>query len=695
MSRPFVLDPLFRAVTVLPGIGPRNGKLLEKLIGGPKILDVLFHKPVDFIDRRFAPKIKDVVNGKIATLTVRVGKHIPAPRKGLPTRVWCTDDTGTINLVFFHAHKDYITKQLPENADVIVSGRIEFYQGNPQITHPDAIGSLEDRAAIETIEPVYPLTAGITNKLVRKAVSGALGFIPALPEWLDEAYKKKNKWPEWNDAIQSIHSVTDETELSPLSPARARLAYDELLSNQLTLALVRKNQKRSNGRSFEVSKKLRAAIKKTLPFELTAAQERSIKEIDHDMREPTRMLRLLQGDVGSGKTVVACMAMMNAVESGTQAAFLAPTEILARQHEASLKPWLDAAGVSFVTLTGRDKGKAREALLEKIKSGEAQIILGTHAIFQESVEFHDLGLAVIDEQHKFGVHQRLMLSAKGKGTDVLVMTATPIPRTLTLTAYGDMDVSRLDEKPPGRKPVDTRLINSEHIDDMIDGIGRQIKTGARAYWVCPLVEESELIDLQAAEDRYDILKSKFGSRVGLVHGRMKPLEKDAVMEQFAHGGLDILVATTVIEVGVNVPEATIMVIEHAERFGLSQLHQLRGRVGRGGDKSYCFLLYYGPLGETAKERLSIMRQTEDGFLIAEKDLELRGAGELLGVKQSGLPDFRLADLSVHGELLAAARDDARLIIDRDPDLKTPRGEALRTLLYLFERDQAIQYLKSG
>jgi ATP-dependent DNA helicase RecG len=694
-GRPFALDPLFRAVTALPGIGPRNGKLMEKLTGGPKVLDVLFHKPIDFVDRRFAPKIKDAPNGKIATLTLKVGKHFPNARPGLPYRVWCTDETGTINLVFFHAHKDWIQKQLPENAAVIVSGRVEYFQGNPQMVHPDAIGALEDRTSIETVEPVYPLTAGVTNKLVRKAVQGALGFVPKLPEWLDDSYKKKQGWAEWDEAIKTLHNFSDESGLNPLTITRARLAYDELLSNQLTLALVRNRQKKVNGRAFEISQRLREAVLKVLPFELTGAQRRSLAEIDKDMTQPARMLRLLQGDVGSGKTVVACLAMLNAVESGTQAAFLAPTEILARQHAESLRPWLDAAGVRYIVLTGRDKGKTRETLLQQIANGAAQIVIGTHAIFQEGVEFADLGMAVIDEQHRFGVHQRLMLSAKGKGTDVLVMTATPIPRTLTLTAYGDMEVSRLDEKPPGRKPIDTRLIPIEKIDEMVDGLARQIKTSARVYWVCPLVEESELIDLQAAEDRYDILKAKFGTRVGLIHGRMKPLEKDAAMEKFSKGEIDILVATTVIEVGVNVPEATVMIIEHAERFGLSQLHQLRGRVGRGGDKSYCFLLYVGPLGETAKERLSIMRQTEDGFLIAEKDLELRGAGDLLGVRQSGMETFRLADLTVHRELLNAASDDARLIIHRDPDLKSERGQALRTLLYLFERDQAIQYLKSG
>ncbi len=699
MSRPFELDPLFRALTVLPGVGPRNAKLLEKLVGGPKVLDLLWHLPIDFVDRRFAPTIKDAPDGKVATLTVTVGKHIPNQRKGQPYKVWCTDETGTINLVFFHAHKDYLEKQLPLNETVIVSGRIEYYQGNPQMTHPDAIGPEKDRASIETVEPVYPLTQGVTNKVVRKSIKAALGFVQELPEWLDSAYKERQKWPDWHKAAEEIHNPPGEEALDAHHPARARLAYDELLANQLTLAIVRQKQRQINGRSFQSGHDLRKKVLEVLPFQLTGAQERSLQEIDKDMAEPARMLRLLQGDVGSGKTIVACLAMLNAIENGAQAAIMAPTEILARQHAESLKPWLDAAGIRFVTLTGRDKGKTRETLLQQIHNGAAQIIIGTHAIFQEGVEFDDLGMAVIDEQHRFGVHQRLELSSKGKGVDILVMTATPIPRTLALSAYGDMDISRLDEKPPGRKPIDTRLIPIEKIDPMIEGLRRQIETGARIYWVCPLVEESEKLDLAAAEERYDILKRLFGAkgeeRVGLIHGRMKPTEKDEAMRKFAGGETDILVATTVIEVGVNVPEATIMVIEHAERFGLSQLHQLRGRVGRSGDQSYCFLVYSGPLGETAKERLSIMRETEDGFLIAEKDLQLRGSGDILGVRQSGMAEFKLANLSVHGELLAAARDDARLIIDRDPELKGPRSEALRTLLYLFERDQAIQNLRSG
>lgn len=694
-GRPFALDPLFAPLTTLPGIGPKNGKLLEKLVGGPKLLDVLWHKPFDIVDRRYCPTVKEAPHGRIATLTVAVEKHTPNSKRNMPYRVRCRDDTGSLDLVFFNPHKDYIEKQLPPGATVVVSGRVDHYQGRAQIVHPDAIGAPEEMDEIAVVEPVYPLTQGLTNKAVRKAALAALNKAPALPEWQEPHWLAKNYWPTWQEAIRTLHHPPGLNGISPEHPARMRLAYDELLANQLTLALVRHHSRRQSGRSLEGDGKLRAALLKAIPFKLTGAQERSLKEIYADMKDPTRMLRLLQGDVGSGKTVVAALAMLNAIECGTQAALMAPTEILARQHAESLRPWLDAAGVRYVVLTGRDKGKAREVLLQQIANGAAQIVIGTHALFQEGVEFYDLGLAVIDEQHRFGVHQRLQLSSKSKATDVLVMTATPIPRTLTLTAYGDMDVSRLDEKPPGRKPIETLLLPQDKAEDLVESLLKQTKTGARVYWVCPLVEESEVLDLAAATERYEILQARFGDKVGLIHGRLKPVEKDDVMQKFASGELSVLVATTVIEVGVNVPEATIMVIEHAERFGLAQLHQLRGRVGRGGEKSFCFLVYAAPLSETAKERLATMRETEDGFLIAEKDLKLRGSGEILGTRQSGLIAFRLADLAFHAELLAAARDDSRLIIEKDVELQSDRGQALRHLLYLFERDQAIAYLRSG
>jgi ATP-dependent DNA helicase RecG len=554
---------------------------------------------------------------------------------------------------------------------------------------------LAERDAIATVEPVYPLTAGLTAKAVAKTVRAALDRAPDLPEWQDPAWQARNGFPAWKQALEALHRPDSERAIMEDGPNRRRIAYDELLANQLALAMVRASNRRLKGRPMKGDGSLRAQVLAALPFALTGAQSRALAEIDADMAEPMRMLRLLQGDVGSGKTVVALLAMLTAVENGAQGAMMAPTEILARQHLETIQPLAEAAGLRVALLTGRDKGKARERLLAELADGAIHIILGTHALFQEDVKFKDLGLAVIDEQHRFGVQQRLDLAAKGAAVDVLVMTATPIPRTLLLTAYGDMDASRLDEKPPGRKPVDTRVLPLARMDDVVSGVGRAVAAGNRVYWVCPLVEDSETSDLAAAEERHRHLATLFGDQVGLVHGKMKPTAKDKVMADFAEGRTSVLVATTVIEVGVNVPEATVMVIEHAERFGLAQLHQLRGRVGRGDKPSTCLLLYDSPLGEVAKARLETMRATEDGFRIAEEDLRLRGGGEVLGTRQSGLPEFKVADLAIHGELLAAARDDAKLILDRDPDLKSERGEALRVLLYLFERDEGVRTLRSG
>jgi ATP-dependent DNA helicase RecG len=528
-----------------------------------------------------------------------------------------------------------------------------------------------------------------------KAAKGAVERAPVLAEWIDGAYLRRQGWPTWRDALCQAHAPTGEGDLSPMAPPRQRLAYDELLANQLALALVRASLRKLAGRAVGSDGPLRQKIVAALPFRLTGAQARSLAEIDADMGAPLRMLRLLQGDVGSGKTVVALLAMARAVEAGSQAALMAPTEILARQHLTTLETLAAGANLRFALLTGRDKGKARQKILDSLAAGDIDILIGTHALFQEGVDFRDLALAVIDEQHRFGVHQRLDLAAKGHAVDMLVMTATPIPRTLMLTAYGDMDVSRLDEKPPGRQAIDTRVLPLARLDQVTEGVSRAIGAGAKVYWICPLVEESEKLDLAAATERHAELAALLGPRVGLVHGKMKGAEKDAAMAAFSGDGLDLLVATTVIEVGVDVPAATVMVIEHAERFGLAQLHQLRGRIGRGGKSSTCLLLYGAPLSENAKSRLNILRDSEDGFRIAEEDLKLRGAGELLGTRQSGLPEFRMADLTQHGDLLATARDDARLILETDPDLQKPRGQALRTLLYLFERDAVVKTLRSG
>jgi ATP-dependent DNA helicase RecG len=691
--RPEVLFPLFAPITSLSGVGPRLGVLIERLVG-PAIVDLLWHLPSGLVDRRFAPKVREAPAGAIATLRVRVDAHLPG-QGNRPTRVRCSDETGFLHLVYFHAKGDFLTKLLPVGAERLVSGRIEHFNNEIQISHPDYVVAPEEADRLKPIEPVYGLTAGVTPRVLQKAMAAALGRIRELPEWLDTGLQKREGWVAWHDALRRVHAPESEAALAPDTPYRRRLAYDELLANQLAIALVRANTRRLPGRSLSGDKRLRRPVEDALPFRLTASQLQALAEIEADMASPQRMLRLLQGDVGSGKTVVALLAMLAAVECGAQAVLLAPTEILCRQHAATIARLAAPAGIEVLVLTGREKGRARTEILRKLAGGEAGIVIGTHALLQDDVAFADLGLVVIDEQHRFGVEQRMAMSAKGKAVDILVMTATPIPRTLMLTSYGDLDASVLREKPAGRRPIVTRSMPLARLAEIVAAIRRALDGGAKVYWICPLVEESENIDLADAEARHAQLKEVFGDRVGLVHGRMKGAEKDRVMAAFANGGLDLLVATTVVEVGVDVPAATVMVIEHAERFGLAQLHQLRGRVGRGDRQSSCLLLYAQPLGETATARLTIMRESEDGFRIAEEDLRLRGAGEVLGTRQSGEPELRLADLAAHADLLQIARDDARLILTRDPELQSPRGQALRVLLYLFQRDAAVRYLRSG
>ncbi len=699
--RPNLLNPLFASLTSLAGIGPKQEKLYRRLFGRddvpPRILDLLFHLPTGTIDRRARPKLRQVEPGAVVTVAVTVDRHRPpSPRRPrAPYLIYASDDTGDVILTYFNAHKDYLEKLLPVGALRYVSGTAAFYDGMLQMVHPDRVVDEAGLARLPLVEPVYPLTEGLGLNQLRKATEAALTRVPELPEWQDPSWVARERYPAFAVALNALHRPGEPADAAPASLAWTRLAYDELLAGQLALALVRAHLRRPAGRATSGTGHLRKKLIESLPYSLTHSQTRAVADIVADLAKPERMLRLLQGDVGSGKTVVALFAAATVVEGGRQAALMAPTEILARQHYNTIAPLAAAIGINVAILTGRERGRERAATLERLAFGDIHMLVGTHALFQEEVEFRDLALAVVDEQHRFGVHQRLALAKKGQAVDVLVMTATPIPRTLVLTYFGDMDISELREKPANRQPIDTRTIPLGRLAEVVEAVGRALAEGRRVYWVCPLVEDSENTDLAAAEERFGVLKARFGERVDLVHGRMKGADKDRAMERFAAGETRLLVATTVIEVGIDVPEASVMVIEHAERFGLAQLHQLRGRIGRGSEHSTCLLLYKAPLGDTATARLNIMRETEDGFRIAEEDLRLRGEGDVLGTRQSGMPGFRVARIEVHGKLIGAARDDASLVLARDPTLATPRGEALRHLLYLFERDEAIRLIRAG
>ena len=686
--RPEALNPLFAEVQTLEGVGPKLMKPLEKL-GLARVKDVAYHLPERFVSRRAIADLDQGNEGEQVIVALTAIEH-RAPRAGSrgPYRVLAQDAAGNVCSLNWFGKAAYSAKKLvPVGEKRWVAGRLDRYGDMLQIVHPDHIEAESAANMGRLSEPVYGLSEGLTQPRIADFARQALARLPELPEWIEPGQLAQSGWPAWRDALRLAHESTDEK-------ARDRLAYDELLANSLALLLVKAEGRRRRGQALAGDGSLRAKLQ--LPFALTGAQQRAIAEIEGDMAQEAPMLRLLQGDVGAGKTVVALNAMLIAVEAGKQAALLAPTEILSRQHFETLRRLAGPTGAEVALLTGRAKGRERESILMGLLDGSIDIVVGTHSLFQETVAYRDLGLVVIDEQHRFGVAQRLALAAKGRrAPHTLAMTATPIPRSLTLAQYGEMDVSRLDELPPGRQAIDTRVIPQERMDEVIDGVARHLAGGQQAYWVCPMVRESEVADIAAAEARYALLKERFGEDVVLVHGQLRPEVKDANMERFASGQARLLVATTVIEVGVDVPAATLMVIEQAERFGLAQLHQLRGRVGRGAEKSTCLLLRGGALSETGRARLALMRETQDGFRIAEEDLVLRGGGELLGTRQSGEAAFRIADLAQTQRLLPAAHADARLLMERDGGLTSPRGEAARLLLYLFERDWGVQLLRGG
>ena len=685
--RPDILNPLFAQVETLPGVGPQVAKVLKRL-DITRAVDLLYHLPTGVIERVRAPAASNSLLGCNVILDL-VPFQIREARSGRgPTRVFASDGEGnSISLIYFN-NPGWAKKSLPMGEKRIVAGKLEAYGDEWQIIHPEVLPA-DKGAELSIREPVYGLTEGMTSKRLRELSVAALERAPELAEWIEPGFLAREVWRPWRAAIAEAHRDPGTSD------PRRRLAYDEVFANQLALMLLRQASRRHRGVPLPGNGSLIAKLQ--LPYELTGAQRRVVEEIRGDMAQSAPMLRLLQGDVGSGKTLVALMAMLTAIESGAQAALLAPTEILARQHHATLLKQLDSIGVRVGILTGREKGRARESVLMGLADGSIDILVGTHAIFQEKVAYKNLGLAVIDEQHRFGVSQRLLLASKAeRPPHLLVMTATPIPRTLTLTQYGEMDVSRIDEMPPGRTPVETRVISEERLVEVVDGLGRHLSSGGQAYWVCPLVEESEKSDAAAAEERARVLRLRFGDdKIGLVHGRMKGPEKDAVMARFAANELAVLVATTVIEVGVDVPNATLMIVEGAERFGLAQLHQLRGRVGRGTGKSTCLLIRGQNLTEVGRARLALMRETSDGFRIAEEDLRLRGPGEILGTRQSGDVAFRVAKPEDVEEFASIAQSDAKLLLERDGGLASPRGQAARICLYLFERDQAVGLIRSG
>ncbi len=694
-GRPEILFPLFAGAETLPGVGPKTAQSLAQM-GVETPRDLLFSLPYSVIDRRRRSSIKGAELPATLTVEVTIGRHRPTRNRGGAYRIHVTDAEVEFQLVFFHGRSRYLEAQLPEGARRVVSGKVELFDGVAQMVHPDHMVPLAEADDIPAFEPIYHLTQGVTQKTIFKAVRGALERAPSLAEWIDPGQVTREGWPSWTEAIASVHAPQGTADLAPESPARARLAYDELFAHQLTLALARQKERRVRGLQSQATGRLQSKVLAALPYRPTNAQARAIEEIAEDMASDKRMNRLLQGDVGAGKTLVAFMALLVAVEAGGQGVMMAPTGILAQQHLEGLAPLAEAAGVVIEILTGRDKGAERKVKLAALARGDIQILVGTHAVFQQDVAFRDLRLAIVDEQHRFGVRQRMELAEKGKGADVLVMTATPIPRSLALAQYGDMDVSVLDEKPPGRKPVRTAVVSTERMSEVVDHLRKAIAEGRQCYWVCPLVDESEVSDLTAAEERFKHLRAILGDEaVGLVHGQMPPAEKDAAMAAFQDGRTKVLVATTVIEVGVNVPNASIMVIERAEIFGLAQLHQLRGRVGRGSAESTCLLMYQPPLTEGGRKRLEVLRETDDGFRISETDLQMRGAGDMIGTAQSGLPRFQVADLERQAGLMAVAQSDARALLAADPHLQSDRGQAARVLLWLMKRDQAIRLISVG
>ena len=684
--RPKILYKLFSNLETIKGIGPKNAKLIERLCG-KYLLDLILHRPIAYIDRRNSPKIKDLSNNSIVTLILKVDGHTPSFNKRMPYKITCSDDTGQLNIVYFNLRGPYLKKMFPIGSKKVVSGKVEEFNGIFQMTHPQHIADESNLDSVKKIECVYPLTAGISSKIIQKSINSSLAIIDDLPEWIPIDYLQKNNWTSWKKSIYEMHNPNELKE-DKEDIYLNRLVFDELLSQQLTVRLIKNKISKLKGNTIKPNGSLLEQLKSHLSFELTDDQNQAIKEISKDQSSPNKMLRLIQGDVGSGKTIVALHSMIQCAENSKKSILMAPTEILAEQHYNTIKFFAEKLRLSCALITASNK---------KNHNYESDILIGTHALFQDKVSIDNIGLIVIDEQHRFGVHQRILLNEKaGNECDILLMTATPIPRTLELASYGDMDITKIVQKPKNRKPIITKSINLNKIESLKEALTKKLKQQEKIYWVCPLVDESDKMDLQSVNQRVlDIQKYYKDFNVEMVHGQMKQEEKNKIMDNFKSFKTQILVATSVIEVGIDDPDATVIIIENSERFGLSQLHQLRGRVGRGTKQSTCILLFDGPLTENAKKRINVMKETNDGFKIAEEDLSIRGAGEILGTRQSGLPNFRLTDLNVHKSLMTQAREMAIKIVDKDPELSSDQGKSLRLLLHLFNNQVAIDYLKSG
>ena len=675
-----ILFPFYNDLSSLPGVGPKLRPALARLVGGETWLDLIFHLPTSWIDRRNRATIDEVQVGEIATITGTVDK-IDHARMKFPARIRLRDDTGFITLAYFHANRQWLEKTFEIGKTVIASGKIGDFQGGRQIVHPDHVLSPDKDDELPEVESVYPMTANITPRQIRKFMSAALDGTPDLDEWIDPHLMKRNNWPSFKQALLRLHQpkVYDP---DGFETARQRLAYDEALAREMAMGQARLARERRHSRPIPRAVGVEKQIVDALPFRPTRAQMDAYKDVATDMGRPIPMRRMIQGDVGSGKTLVAALAAAQVSADGGITAFMSPTEILARQQAEAIGRFLAPVGIRVAALTGRDKGAAREAILNDVRAGKIQVLSGTQALYQSDVDLPELSLVVIDEQHRFGVADRLKLTAKGASPHMLVMSATPIPRTMALAVHGDLDISVIGEKPANRQEVVTAAVPDTRIDDVIQAVSRAVDRGERAFWICPAVDSEDAGDASAIQRR-DVLAGYVNAPVELVHGRMPAQDRDAALEKLRTGEAPILVATTVIEVGVDVPEATIMVIEHAEKFGLAQLHQLRGRVGRGEKASSCLLLYQSPLTESGKERLDTLRKTTDGFEIAEADFRLRGPGDLLGLRQSGLPAFRVLELARDANLIETARTDAKSVLMADPTLVGPRGVAVRRARDLF------------